>query len=109
MIVYLVGIGPTDFPVATGAAAPLDRLIRPSGAVSASLGDRQVAPLFLGLTPGSVALAQLNLQLASDLADGDYAVRVSVAGHPSNAPIISVRQWANSRVELSVLACATRF
>lgn len=85
-------LGPTDLPVATGAAAPLDQLARPAAPVVVTLGSQPITPLFLGLTPGSVALAQLNLKLDDNLADGDYAVKVSIAGRESNAPVISVRR-----------------
>ena len=92
VVIYMIGIGPTDFAVATGAAAPLDRLVRPAGIVTVKLGSQTVTPVFLGLTPGSVALAQLNLKLDENLASGDYAVRVTVAGKESNAPVLSVRK-----------------
>jgi uncharacterized protein (TIGR03437 family) len=51
-----------------------------------------VSPLFLGLTPGSVALAQLNLKLDDNIPNGDYRVKVTVSGKESNAPVISVRR-----------------
>jgi len=92
VVVYMIGLGGTDFPVATGAAAPLDRLVRPAGPSIVTLGSQTVTPLFLGLTPASVALAQLNLKLDDNLADGDYAVKVTIAGKESNAPVISVRR-----------------
>jgi uncharacterized protein (TIGR03437 family) len=91
-VIYLIGIGPTDLAVATGAAAPLDNLARPSGPSTVTLGSQTVSPLFLGLTPGSVALAQLNLKLDDNIPNGDYRVKVTVSGKESNAPVISVRR-----------------
>jgi uncharacterized protein (TIGR03437 family) len=92
LVIYLIGIGPTDLAVATGAAAPLDNLARPSGPSTVTLGSQTVSPLFLGLTPGSVALAQLNLKLDDNIPNGDYRVKVTVSGKESNAPVISVRR-----------------
>ncbi len=92
LVIYLIGIGPTNLAIPSGAAAPLDVLARPTGATVVTLGPQTVTPLFLGLTPGSVALAQLNLKLDDNLANGDYAVKVTIAGKESNAPVISVRR-----------------
>lgn len=92
VVIYMLGLGPTDFPVGTGEAAPLDRLVRPTNSAIVQLGSQTVTPLFLGLTPGSVALAQLNLQLDANLPDGDYPVKVTIAGKASNAPVITIHR-----------------
>jgi uncharacterized protein (TIGR03437 family) len=90
VVVYLIGLGTTDTPVATGGAAPLDALVRPAGPSTVMLGDKIVEPIFLGLTPGSVALAQLNLPIDENLPAGEYAVKIVINGVVSNTPLISV-------------------
>jgi uncharacterized protein (TIGR03437 family) len=89
--VYFTGIGPLDRPVPTGAPAPLGGpLSQATLAVSVTIGGQQANVTFVGLTPGSVSLAQANVVVPS-LATGDYPVVITVGGAASNAPVMSVK------------------
>ena len=58
---YLTGIGQVDNPVATGQPAPLDPLARATLPYNITIGGQGVTVNYLGLTPGSVGLAQANV------------------------------------------------
>ena len=91
VVVYLIGIGDVTNPVPTGQSAPLGGpLSEAANPFSATIGGQDAAVLFLGLTPGAVALAQANITVPPDLPTGDYLVIITVGGVPSNALLISV-------------------
>jgi uncharacterized protein (TIGR03437 family) len=88
--VYLIGIGPLDGQVATGAAAPADRLLQARLPYKAAIGGTDASVKFLGLTPGFVGLAQANVEVPN-LTPGKYAVVVTVNGVESNPANLYVR------------------
>jgi uncharacterized protein (TIGR03437 family) len=87
--VYLTGIGPLDNPVATNTQTPSQPLSRPTLAAAVTIGGQNAPIVFLGLTPGGIALAQANVTVPS-LAAGDYPVVVTIGGVSSNGPLITV-------------------
>lgn len=90
VVIYGVGLGAVDNAVATGAAASGAPLSRPRAATSLSIGGRAATIAFIGLTPGSVGLLQINATIPS-LAPGNYPVILTVGGVASNAPLLTVR------------------
>jgi uncharacterized protein (TIGR03437 family) len=91
IVLYLVGMGPTDYPVATGAASPVNPLARVISAPVVTLGGNPVQTLFAGLTPGSVGLYQIDLQVPNVPVDGNLILTVSQGGAVGNATILPVR------------------
>lgn len=89
IIVYLTGIGLTDHAVANGSVAPSSPLARPTGQPTATIGDAAAQVQFLGLTPGSVGLAQANIQIPS-LPSGIYPLTIALEGHPSTSVLVSI-------------------
>ena len=88
--VYFTGIGPLDHPVATGAPAPLEGpLSRATLPVAVTIGGQPAALSYAGLTPGSISLAQANVEVPA-LPAGDYPVVITVGGAASNGPLIRV-------------------
>lgn len=87
---YLIGIGPLDNPVATGAAAPSTTLSQANSPATAKIGGFDTSIKFLGLTPGFVGLAQANLEIPN-LSPGKYPVIVTVGGVDSNAGTMWVK------------------
>ena len=85
---YLVGGGAATPPVNTGVAAPASPLST-FGAVGTTVGSVPANVVFAGLTPGSVGLMQVNLQIP-DLPAGNYPVKVTVGSEVSNTPTIAV-------------------
>ena len=87
---YLIGIGPLDGSIATGAAAPTDRLLSATASKSATIGAFDTSIKFLGLTPTFVGLAQANLEIPN-LSPGKYDIVLTVNGVESNAGAIWVK------------------
>ena len=91
IVLYLVGMGQTDNPVASGAASPLDPLSRVISPPVVTLGGNPVPTLlFAGLTPGSVGLYQIDLQVPDVPVDGNLTLTVSQGGVVSNITILPV-------------------
>jgi uncharacterized protein (TIGR03437 family) len=91
VVVYLIGIGPLDNPVATGAAAPTDgTLARATSTAKALIGGFDTSIKFLGLTPAYVGLAQANLEVPN-LSPGKYPIVITVNGVDSNAGTMWVK------------------
>ena len=89
MTIYFTGIGPVTNPVASGAPATDKPLSNAELQVTVSIGGRSIAPSFAGLSPGSIGLAQANVQVPA-LAPGDYPVVVTVGGSDSNSVLVSI-------------------
>ena len=87
---YLVGGGAATPAVNTGMAASASPLSTFDG-VSVTIGGAPANVVFAGLTPGSVGLMQVNLQIP-DLPAGNHAVKVTVGSGVSNTPTIAVTQ-----------------
>ena len=60
--------------VCAGSPSPRTSIAKPT----ATVGGEPAEVLFAGLTPGSVGVYQLNIQLPADLAAGDQALVVSL-------------------------------
>jgi len=86
---YLTGIGPVDNPVATGVPTPSSPLARVTLQAVATIGGQSAEILFLGLTPGLVAVGQANLKVP-ELAPGTYPLVITIGGVPSNGPLVTV-------------------
>jgi len=87
--VYLIGIGPLDKDIATGAATPVD-LFSARLPNKALIGGFDTSVKFLGMTPGFVGLAQANLEIPN-LSPGKYPIVITVNGIDSNAADIYVQ------------------
>lgn len=88
--VYLAGMGAVNDPPPNGwvsTAVPLSKVL---STVTATIGGRAAEVSFAGLTPFSVALYQVNLQIPPDLAPGTYTLVVLENGTPSNSFTITV-------------------
>lgn len=83
IVVYFTGQGALDTPVATGAAAPPDRLLRPVAASSATIGGLQAGIHFLGLAPGYIGLGQANVEIPGGLEPGDQDLVLTVGNRRS--------------------------
>jgi uncharacterized protein (TIGR03437 family) len=87
---YLTGLGATDNPVATGAAASSNPPSHVTATVTATVGGQPAEVQFAGLAPGYGGLYQVNVVIPQ-IAPGDYPLQVSAGGLPSNTALVSVR------------------
>ncbi len=88
IVVYFTGIGPVNATLVDGAASPNAISTLPT---SATFGTTSATLTYVGLSPGSVGLAQANVQVPA-IASGDAQFTLRVGGKDSNAATIAVTQ-----------------
>jgi uncharacterized protein (TIGR03437 family) len=87
--VYMMGSGPLDNPVASGAAAPSSPLSRETLTTTATVGSAPATVPFAGMAPMWVGLMQANLQVPA--VNGDLPVQVQVGSFASNSALLCVQ------------------
>jgi uncharacterized protein (TIGR03437 family) len=92
IVFYLAGLGATDTPVADGAASPTSPLAHPLVQPTLTLNGVTQPYQFVGLTPGSVGLYQINFLVPAVSSDGDMKLVISQSGVESNTVILPVHQ-----------------
>ena len=91
-IIYCTGLGATSAAVATGQPAPFDQLAKAVVPVTVTVGGVNAAVSFAGLTPGSVGLYQVNIQIPAGVAAGAAVPVVITQGAiDSNQATIAVK------------------
>jgi uncharacterized protein (TIGR03437 family) len=89
---YAAGLGLVNPPVEAGTAAPATVLTKALNDVTVTIGDKQAAVLFAGLTPGFTGLYQVNATVPEGVTAGDQVpVVLTVAGRSSPPVTIAVR------------------
>jgi uncharacterized protein (TIGR03437 family) len=91
LVIYLAGMGRTDVPVSSGAPSPLDPLARPMTEATVTVAGQPAKVAFAGLTPGLVALYQINFQMPDGLTIGSHELVVQQSETVSNRVIVPVR------------------
>jgi uncharacterized protein (TIGR03437 family) len=88
--VYMMGSGPLNNPIASGAAAPSSPLSQDTLAWSATLGTASANVSFIGMTPTYVGLMQANIQVPA--VSGNLPVQVNLGSFASNSALLCVGQ-----------------
>jgi uncharacterized protein (TIGR03437 family) len=88
--VYLVGMGGTTIPVASGQPGPGAPFANTSIAPTVTLNNENAPVVFSGLIPGLVGVYQVNLQVPTDAINGDLVFDLSQGGFTSNAGVLPV-------------------
>jgi uncharacterized protein (TIGR03437 family) len=90
VILYAVGLGALQTPVATGAevSGSPDAAAAP---VTVSFGGQTVTAYFAGAAPGFTGLGQITVQVPSGLASGPVQVTASSAGQTSKPILVYVQ------------------
>jgi adhesin/invasin len=86
---YLTGQGAVDPAVATGAIAPPSPFSTAVAPVEVKIGGVVATLQFAGLAPGFIGLLQINI-LIPDVAPGELAFDVSIAGVAAASTVISI-------------------
>ncbi|MBZ5622738.1 MAG: endo-1,4-beta-xylanase [Acidobacteriia bacterium] len=86
---YLIGSGPLDNPIPTGAVAPTLPLSSETLTTTVTLGGTAAPLIFAGMTPTSVGLMQVDFQVPS-LPAGDLPLQVTIGTAQSNQPLFCV-------------------
>jgi uncharacterized protein (TIGR03437 family) len=90
VVAYFTGGGPVQAAgtLTTGVPAP-SGLSPVTGDYSVTVGGVQANVDYIGLTPGSIGLYQANFDVPQ-IAKGTYPVVITIAGHASNNPVMTV-------------------
>ncbi|MGD0668406.1 MAG: hypothetical protein ABSB23_12660 [Bryobacteraceae bacterium] len=88
--IYFTGQGASDNPVATGAATPPAPYSRPAASASITIGGVTETIYFIGLTPGYVALSQVNVLIGPATPAGTQPVVLTVGGVASAPALIAI-------------------
>jgi hypothetical protein len=104
LIVWATGIGNLSQLAATGAASPGSPPAQAVNLPTVTVGGAAVSVQFAGLTPGSVGLVQINIQLPSTLPAGSsLPLLVIFPGAPSPPVNLSVQSSATGPARGTVL------
>lgn len=90
LIMYLVGMGATNPPVASGAASPSSPPAPVTSQPTVTVGSQPATVEFAGLTPGFVGLYQINFQVPTGATSGELEVDVSQNGVAANPTLLPV-------------------
>jgi uncharacterized protein (TIGR03437 family) len=92
IVIYAAGLGLVDPPVEAGTAASTTMLTKALNSATVTIGDKQAAISFAGLTPGFTGLYQINAAVPEGVTPGDQVpVVLTVAGRSSPAVTMAVR------------------
>lgn len=90
IVIYATGQGPVVVPITSGNGAPSSEpLARDSLTTTCTIGGKDAAVQFAGLTPALVGLLQVNV-VVPQLAKGDYPLVLTIGGVSSPAATLSV-------------------
>jgi uncharacterized protein (TIGR03437 family) len=82
LILWGTGFGPTTPPVTAGIRVPGDKVYN-TNPVAVKIGTADATVFGGALSPGFAGLYQVAIQVPASLADGDYALKATVAGASS--------------------------
>lgn len=90
VVAYFTGGGAVNASgkLTTGAASP-SGLSRLTQSATVTVGGQNATIDYIGLTPGSVGLYQVNF-FVPQIAKGTYPVVITIAGQASNNPVMTV-------------------
>jgi endo-1,4-beta-xylanase len=89
-VMYAIGSGPVDNPVATGSLAPVLPLAREKLTTQVTVGGQDAQVSFAGLVPTTAGLMQVNFVVPAGLPPGNAPVRLSIGTSASNTPVMCV-------------------
>ena len=90
IVIYSSGLGATDIAVPSGAPSPSNPPANVANPPVLTLNDNPISILFAGLTPGLVGLYQVNFQVPTTLAAGNYDLQLTQDGTQSNMTVLPV-------------------
>ena len=90
VVAYFTGGGPVQAAgkLVTGSPTP-NGLSPVTGNSTVTVGTATATIKYIGLTPGSIGLYQVNF-IVPQLAKGTYNVIINIAGYASNNPVMTI-------------------
>jgi len=92
LVIYLLGMGPTNPNVPSGAPAPSSPLAVVTAEPTVTVDGKSANVFFAGLTPGFSGLYQVDFIVPSDARSGDLTVNISQNGVLTNTTKLPVAQ-----------------
>lgn len=89
--VYATGLGAVDQDLETGRGAPNDSLVHTRDLPALDIGSASAQVLFSGLTPGSIGLYQINLQVPNEAPGGPATALNIRTGNVTVSSIVAIR------------------
>jgi len=108
LVVYATGIGITDTKLADGALSPGSPAAKFAGTATATIGDQDAPVDFVGMTPGSIGLAQVNIRIPA-LPTGNYPLQISLNGFQSASALVSVQGTGSGFQVSGILTLVSSF
>ncbi len=90
LVVYLVGMGATDTPVATGAPSPSVPLADATAPAKVLVDGQNADIIFAGLTPQAVGLYQITFTVPLGIHSGDVTLEVSQNAISANKTMLTI-------------------
>ncbi len=88
IVIYANGLGPLGSPQASGEPASTTQLVGTTAAPTVTIGGSPGGIIFSGLTPGSVALYQVNVSIPTDAPTGTQTLKLSIGGQDTTASLV---------------------
>ena len=92
LVIYLLGMGPTDPAVASGAPSPSSPLAKVTTQPVLTVDGETANVFFAGLTPTFAGLYQIDFYVPSDARSGNLTVTISQNGVLTNTTTLPVSQ-----------------
>jgi uncharacterized protein (TIGR03437 family) len=90
VVAWFTGGGPVNAASTLKTGGPAPSGLSPiTGSYYVTVGTAVATVKYIGLTPGSIGLYQVNF-IVPQLAKGSYPVQIVIAGQASNAPVMAV-------------------
>jgi uncharacterized protein (TIGR03437 family) len=90
VVFYATGLGAVDRAQQSGQPASLTELAKASNALTVNIGGRVAVVQFVGLTPGSIGLYQVNCTIPANVS-GELEVQLTMLGQSSKPAKIVLR------------------
>jgi endo-1,4-beta-xylanase len=88
LTVYMIGSGPLDHPIASGAVAPSTPLSNEALTTTATLGTTPAAVSFAGMAPTFVGLMQVDVQAPN--VKGNLPLQINIGSFASNQALLCI-------------------
>src|ERR1017187_9726576 len=88
IVIYANGLGPVDAPQSSGDPASSTQLVYTIATPTVTIGGDPAPPFFSGLTPGIVALYQVNVTVPADAPTGTQPLKLSIGGRDATVNVI---------------------
>jgi uncharacterized protein (TIGR03437 family) len=88
VVIYANGLGPVDAPQSSGDPASSTQLVYTNTPPTVTIGGSPAPPFFSGLTPGIVALYQVNVSVPADAPTGTQPLKLSIGGQDATVNVV---------------------